>query len=221
MKKDFISSRVFCILCGLSGIIGVLMLIVSFNINPGPPPGATMDQLQAFGHKYYASILWGAWLQAVGPFFIVLFAIALVSLAGASRQLSGMMTIFGAGILMTISMIEITFYIAVLFNDPPLTSVIGLNTIYSVQHLYFIIGAPAFFIPLGFVILSSEVLPRVFGWLAIFLGLSFALLGILFLFHLVLPIPVTAFAGIQILWWLSASVKLIKSSGKIFYSTNE
>ena len=198
--KDLLSSRGVSIFCACCGIIGVLMLIVSFSINPGPPEHASFEQLQAFGHQYYRSILWGAWLQAVGPFLIVVFAIGLVSLGGAGSNLSGMMTIFGAGVLMTVSLIEVSFYIAVLFNNPPVTSMIGLNVIYSVQHLYFIIGAPALFFPLGLVILTSGVLPRIFGWLAIFLGISFSVLGILFLFQLVLPMAVTALAGTQVFW---------------------
>jgi hypothetical protein len=215
MKKEFIGTQAYCILCGLSGIIGVLMLIISFTINPGPPAGATLVQLELFAQQYYTSILWGAWLQAVGPFFIVLFALSLVSLAGASGQLDGMLTIFGAGVLMTVSLIEVSFYIAVLFKDPPLSSLIGLNIIYSVQHLYFIIGAPAFFIPMGVVLVRTGILPRLFGWLALGLGLAFGLLGILFLYHLVLPVWVTAFAGVQVIWWLSASITLMANARKL------
>ena len=215
MKKEFRPTRTYCILCGLSGIAGVLMLIISFTINPGPPAGATLAQLELFGQLYYRSILWGAWLQAVGPFFMVLFALALVSLAGASGQLAGMLTIFGAGVLMSVSLIEVSFYVAVLFKNPPLTSLIGLNIIYSVQHLYFIIGAPAVFIPLGVVLVRSEILPHLFGWLALGLGMAFVLVGILFLYHLVLPPWVTAFAGIQVFWWLSASITLMAKARKL------
>ena len=66
------------IFCAVSGIIGVLMLVISFNINPGPPPGAGYEKLLAFGLQYYNSILWGAWLQTIGPFLIILFAFSLV-----------------------------------------------------------------------------------------------------------------------------------------------
>ena len=213
MKK--ISVRLFCILSGVSGIIGVLMLIISFNINAGPPAGATPEQLVTFANQNYASILWGAWLQTVGPYLIVVFAFSLVSLSRATQHLAGWMVFFGAGILMTVSLIEITFYIAVLFKDPPLTSLIGLNVIYAVQHLYFIIGAPALFIPLGLVLLDSGILPKSFGFLAIFLGLLFGALGIVFLLQLVLPVWVTASAGLQALWWLAAAIALIARTGKI------
>jgi hypothetical protein len=217
MEKHTISPKLFCILSGLSGITGVLMLIISFNINPGPPPGATVGQLIAFGHQYYSSILWGGWLQALGPVFIVLFAFSMVTLAGATKSLAGLMTFFGAIALMTVSLIEITFYIAVLFKDPPLGILTCMNIIYAVQHLYFIIAAPVFFIALGIVILNSKVLSRIFGYLAILLGAAFGILGMVFLTTLILPIWVTAFAGVQTLWWLSASISLIMRSGKISY----
>lgn len=88
MSENLISKRAFCILNGLSGIVGVALISLSFNINPGPPPGATSAALMEFGRQHYASILWGAWLQAVGPVLIVLFAFALVHLAGATQRLS-------------------------------------------------------------------------------------------------------------------------------------
>jgi hypothetical protein len=197
------STRILCAICG---IVGVLMLIISFNINPGPPPGASYEKLLAFGNQYYSSILWGAWLQTIGPFLIILFAFSLVFASGAGQTLAGWMVFFGASILMTVSLIEITFYIAVLFKDPPTGSLIGLNIIYSVQHLYFMIGAPGLFIPLGIVLLSSNVLPRWMGSLAILMGILFAILGIVYLFHLILPFWVTAIAGIQAIWWLIASI---------------
>jgi hypothetical protein len=201
-------------LSGISGIVGVLMLLISFNINPGPPAGASYQQLISFGHQYYRSILWGAWLQTIGPFLIVLLAFSLVFLSQAAQTLAGWMVFFGAGILMTISLIEITFYIAVLFKDPPLGSLIGLNMIYAVQHLYFIIGAPALFIPLGIVLRDSDVLPKWFSWTAIFVGILFAVLGMVFLLQLILPVWVTAIAGIQAFWWLASSILLIVRTGK-------
>jgi hypothetical protein len=194
---------------GISGIIGVIMLVISFNINPGPPPGASYEQLVSFAHQFYTSILWGAWLQTIGPFLIIVFAFSLVLLSGQGQALAGWMVFLGAGILMTISLIEITFYIAVLFKDPPLGSLIGLNIIYAVQHLYFIVGAPALFIPLGMVLRHSDILPKWFGWLAIGIGIFFGILGIVFLLRLILPVWVTAIAGIQAFWWLASSILVV------------
>ena len=215
MLKNLTSSRSFCILGGLSGIVGVILILVSFTINSGPPPGATSAELIKFGRQYYASVLWGAWLQAVGPVLIILFAFSLVHLAGATQRLSGWMTFFGATILMTVSLIEITFYISALHSDPPVMPFISLALISAVQHLYFIVAAPALFLPLGIVLLSSSVLPRLFGYLALLLGILFAILGVTFLLRLSLPAGVTAFAGVQAVWWLAAGITLIVQSRKL------
>jgi hypothetical protein len=207
--------RSFCILSGLSGVTGVVLIMVSFAINNGPPPGATSAELVKFGQQNYANILWGAWLQAVGPVLIVLFAFALVHLAGATQRLVGWMTLFGATILMTVSLIEITFYISALNPDPTIMPSISLKLISAVQHLYFVVAAPSLFLPLGIVLVGSPILPRVFGYLALLLATGFAALGVIFLLRLTLPNAVTAFGGVQALWWLAAAITLIVQSRKI------
>lgn len=161
------SVRLYSTLSGLSGIVGVILLGVSFATAVGPPADATRAELAKFGQQHHTGILWGAWLQAVGPVFIVLFAFALVHLAGASVRLSGWMTLFGASILMTVSLIEVTYYIGALFPDPEVMTSISLRVICAVQHLYFIVAAPALFLPLGIVLLTSRVLPRLFGHFAL------------------------------------------------------
>jgi len=215
MNNGFIAKRSFCILSGLSGIVGVALLMVSFGIAIPPPVGATRAEMVQFGQQHYAGVLWGAWLQAVGPVFIVLFAFSLVHLAGATQRLAGWMTLFGATVLMTVSLIEITYYIGALFPDPEEMTLISLKVISAVQHLYFIVAAPALFLPLGIVLVTSRILPRLFGYLALLLAATFAALGVAFLLTLMLPGAVTAFAGVQGLWWLGASITLVARSGKI------
>ncbi len=121
---------------------------------------------------------------------------------------------FGGTTLMTVSLVEITFYMSTLNttplnNNPAAMGLISLALIHSAQHLYFIVGAPALFIPLGVVILGSRLLPRVLGYLAIVLGAAFAIAGVVYLFDLTLPVLVQAFASIQVLWWLAAAILLI------------
>jgi|SRR5580704_4835830 hypothetical protein len=69
-------------------------------------------------------------MQVVGPVFIVVFAFALVHLAGATQRLVGWMTFFGATVLMTVSLIEVTFYISALNPDPAMMSSISLKLIF-------------------------------------------------------------------------------------------
>jgi hypothetical protein len=208
------SIRLFRMLTALSGIIGVIMLITSFSINPGPPSDATSAQLIAFRNQYFTTVLWGSWLQAVGPLLIVLFAFAIVYLADATTRLAGWMTMFGGTILMMVSLLEITFYMGALSSNPMTMGLTSLNLTHAVQHLYFIVAAPALFLPLGVVILGSRVLPRVFGYLALALGAAFAIAGVVTLYILALPGVVTAFAGIQAFWWLAAAIMLIVRTEK-------
>jgi hypothetical protein len=215
MNRTHISTRWFSILSGVSGIVGVAMLTVSFNINPGPPPYASSAELIRFAENHAGGILWGAWLQALGPVFIVLFAFALVRLAGAMQRVSGWMTMFGAMTLMTVSLIEITFYIGTMYEDPAVLPSVSLRFIYAVQHLFFVVAAPALFFPLGFVLVSSRILPRIFGYLALVLAGVFGIVGVYSLPLLRLPDGVTALGAIQPFWWLAASITLIVRSGRI------
>lgn len=215
MQEYRMSTRSYRLIGGLAGIAGIILLGLSFAINAGPPENASSAELVKFGQENYAHILWGAWMQAVGPVFIILFALCLVHLAGAAERLSGSMTLFGATVLMTVSLIEITFYMSALHADPEVLPFISLKLISAVQHLYFMIAAPALFFPLGIVLLSSPVLPRLFGYLALLLAVVFESLGVIFLFILTLPAAVTAVAGIQALWWLAAAITLVVQSKKV------
>ena len=214
------STKTGSILAAISGILGVVMLITSFSLNVGPPSDATTSvQLIAFDNQNFSLILWGAWLQAVGPVFIVLFAFRIVSLAGATTRIAGWMTLFGASTLMTVSLVEIVFYISALYSDPATMALISYELIHAVQHLYFIVAAPALFLPLGIVILGSDVLPRLLGYLALVLGAAFALGGVVTLFSLEIPVVVQISASIQVFWWLAASITLIVRVGKVPVTT--
>lgn len=125
------------------------------------------------------------------------------------------MTLFGATILMTVSLIEITFYISALFPDPEVMTSISLRVISAVQHLYFIVAAPAVFLPLGIILVGSAILPRIFGYLALILATAFVALGAVFMLRLALPDWVTAFAAVQGLWWLAAGVALVIRSASL------
>lgn len=209
MEQNSWNRRRFGVLSGLAGVAGVTLLTASFVINNGPPPNASNAELIKFGQQNYANILWGGWLQAVGPVLIILFAFSLVHLAGATQDLAGWMTFFGATVLMAVSLIEITFYISALHVDPAVMPFISLRFISAVQHLYFIVAAPALFLPLGVVLLKSRVLPKLFGYLAVALAIVFGSLGVIFLLTLTLPTAVTAVAGVQALWWLAAGITLM------------
>jgi len=193
----------------VSGLVGTCMIGISFAINTGPPAGASAAQLTAYGQQHHDAILWGAWLQAVGPALIAVFAFAIVVLAGATARLAGWMTLFGTATLMTVSLIEITGYIGTQQTSPATMGLTSMALIYSVQHLYFIVAAPAVWLPLGLLILGSGVLPRILGYLALVLFAVFALAGVFTLLDLIVPPAVLIFGSVQALWWLAAAGTLI------------
>jgi hypothetical protein len=87
----------------------------------------------------------------------------------------------------------------------------SLALIHSVQHLYFIVAAPAVWLPLGLVILGSGVLPRILGYLALVLAAGYALAGVLTLLDLTVPAAVQIAASVQALWWLAAGTVILRA----------
>ncbi|MEC3917611.1 hypothetical protein [Nocardia sp. CDC160] len=196
----------------LSALLGSVMLAVSFSINNGPPENATGRQLTEFIDQNRDSIAWGAWLQAVGPVFIVYFTVTIVVLAGATGRPAGWMTLFGAATLMTVNLIEVVCYLTQLQTHSATMPRLSTDLIRGVQHLYFFVAAPLLFVSLGVVILGSSVLPRLLGYLAILLGAAFAVAGIATVPDITVPVAVQLSASIQVLWWVAAaSVLLVRA----------
>lgn len=208
------STRLFRTLIALSGIVGVIMLITSFAINPGPPPGTTYAQLIAFGTAHGWAIRLGAWLQAVSPCLIMIFAFGVVHLAGATNRLAGWMVMLGGVVLVMVSLVEVAFYLSAINGDPTRTLLISLDFIHAVQSEYSMVAAPLLFLPLGLIIVNSRVLPHVFGYLAFVLGGLFVILGLPVLFIPSIQSIVDVVAITQGFWWLAAAVTLLILAGK-------
>jgi hypothetical protein len=204
-----------CRLAGLSAILGVLMIGTSFGINTGPPLGASDAQMIAFASTHFRQVMLGSWLQAVGPLLIMAFALTVVHLAGAMNRISGWLTLLGASVLMMVSLAEVIFYICALDAVPASMGQIGNNIGHAIQHLYFIVAAPAVFFPLGAVLSRGRVLPRAFSILAFILGGGFFLIGIRSLSQPILSNAETSFAAIQALWWMAAAIALIARARRI------
>ena len=207
--------RSMCIGGGISGMIGVLMIGSSFAINTGPPLDADNAQMIAFGATHFRQVMWGAWLQSVGPQLIMIFALILVHVSGATQRLSGWVTLLGASVLMMVSLAEVFFYMSALGSTPETIGQTSNAIGHAIQHLYFIVAAPAVFFPLGVVLDRSRILPAAFGYLAILLGAGFFILGITSLGSRILSPAVTAFAAVQAIWWFGAAVALVARSSKL------
>jgi hypothetical protein len=104
----------------LSGIIGPVILVASFLINPAPPADSTTSQLRDFAVRHHGGIVLGGWLQGMGSLLIVLFALALVHLANATHRLEGWVTLLAGASILMVSLVEITLaHVAYLVETAP------------------------------------------------------------------------------------------------------
>jgi hypothetical protein len=200
-------------LYGILGVTGVIALGVSFAINQGPQPGATSSQLHEFALSNFRAVMLSGWLQCIGPTLLTAFVFGV--LAWLPRQNSWLksMTQFGMSVLMTVSLLEVALYFSALYSTPEFMTELSLRLISAVQHLYFIIAAPAVFLPFGFALIRLG-----FGWLgwtAVGLGAVFASVGCLTIFTQVLPNPVTSLGALQAIWWLTAALTVAVAKTKL------
>jgi hypothetical protein len=82
-------------------------------------------------------------------------------------------------------------------------------------YIFLMVPAPAFFLSLGAVLLGSQVLPRLFGYLALVLGGAFAVLGLVGLFSAsAIALSIVLLIG-QELWIVAAAIALIIRAIKV------
>jgi hypothetical protein len=74
---------------------------------------------------------------------------------------------------------------------------------------YWLMVAPALFLPLGAVLLGWQALRGIFRYLVLLLAVVFAALGVILLLTLTVPDAVTVFAGLLAIWSLAAAITLI------------
>ena len=197
------------IVAGLCGIFGAIALVSSFVMNPAPPAEFTASQLRDFAVQHHNGIVFGAWLQGMGSLLLVLFAIALVQLAGATHQFAGWVTLLAGATILMVSLVEITFYLGAVqaAEAGDLTSGAVSNAlIKAVQHVFLI--APALLLPLGAVLLGTQILPRVFAYVALAIGATLQIFGLVGLFGVLQPI-IDDVLIVQALWFVAAGVVLI------------
>jgi hypothetical protein len=199
----------FQIAAGLCGIFGATTLVSSFVMNPAPPAEFSVSQLRDFAVQHHNGIVIGAWLQGMGSLLLVLFAIAVVHLAGATHTFAGWVTLLAGATILMVSLVEISFYLGAVqaAEAGDLTSGMVSNAlIKAVQHVFLI--APALLLPLGAVLLGARILPRLFAYLALAIGATLQIFGLVGLFGALQPI-IDDVLIVQALWFVAAGVALI------------
>jgi hypothetical protein len=203
-------TRIFVAACG---ILGVLLLSVYFAAPfPQPPASATVAQIAETAGKYSTLLLVGGWLQVTGTMLAAIFFIGLVYLSHAITRLSGMLTLFAAAVLLSTSLLEATLLMNVAYataNGHPQTALDSWDLMTMFIHVFPIGPAPLSYLSLGALLLGSVTLPRLFGYLALLLGVAFALVGFLGLLVPAVNYGIIALLIAQEVWILAAGVTLL------------
>lgn len=211
------SARLFRIMVAVCGLLGVIALVVSFSINPAPPAGASIRQIVVWGQAHENLILAGSWLQGFGSLLEMIFIIALVHLANATQRLRGLITIAAAIIIASVSLVEVSFYISAIEGGVAgdLESLaVSLNLIKAIQHAYVIAPAPALLLSLGLVMYISRQFSHVFSYLALLLGVTMSILGLLGTF-IPLQTVIDSVLSAQEVWFAAVAIALIVSARKV------
>ena len=197
--------------CGLTGTIALTTYFSApFNFLPLPPPNATAIQVFEFGAKYHSIILLDTWLQQFGTILTVIFILALVHLAGASATLAGKLTLLAAAVVTCLSLAEGTFTIGAVQSgdnrhlDSALTCYELTNTF---VHIFLL--APSLFLMMGFALKNTIILPNIFIWSAIILGMLFQCLGVIALFFNQFILVVIGVLMLQNAWTIAVSITLL------------
>jgi hypothetical protein len=214
------STRLSLILIALCGILGTLLLGLYFGVGfsiglAQLAPNATMAQVVSVATQYQNGWFLGAWLQATGTLLSVIFFLALVHRAGGATRLAGMLTLLGSAVLLAVVLIEGVFTIDLAqaaVNGHQVTSLTSFDIMTVFTHIYPIAPAPLIFLALGTILLGSRLLPRVFGYLALALGIAFEIVGLVGLFTT--PILTLVVLALQSLWVVAAAISLLVRAGK-------
>src|SRR5690348_2503129 len=207
------SHRVVIALCGL---LGIAALGVYYSVPvPMPSPGADMQAIGAFVNGNRERILMDAWLQATGSLLAVIFFLAVIHLAGGLSTFGGWIGALGSTTVLAMTFLDVALVIGATQGaaaDHLTTTVTCFDLTFVFVHIFPIGPAPATFLGLGMVLLTSSVLPRPFAYSALSLALAFEILGFLGLFWPVVTAAIILLLVLQELWIGAAAIYLLTQS---------
>jgi hypothetical protein len=215
------SRRLVRILVAACGILGTAALVAyyaaPFTFMPLPPATATLAQVMDFGTRYRDAILLDVALQAMGSLLTVIFALALVHLAGAAERFAGRLTQLAGTIIIVLALAEGTFELGAVqagSNGNPQGALTCFDLTYVFIHIFLL--APALYIMLGTALRGTRLLPGGFAYIALALGIVVQVLGLAGLFSDRFLLPVIAVLLLQEVWAIAAAVALaIRSGGAV------
>jgi hypothetical protein len=153
--------------------------------------------------------------EAIGTFLLVVFVVALVHLAGVATRFAARMTYIVAAVILAVVLSEATFQLDVIqaaTNGHAQAALTSFDLASVFVHVFAL--APSLLLMLGIALLGTQLLPRVFIYLALGLGAAMEIVGCVGLFS---PIAVTVFLvllTVQTFWYAAAGIVLMIRPGK-------
>ncbi|MDQ6675186.1 MAG: hypothetical protein M3069_31370 [Chloroflexota bacterium] len=205
--------RVALAVCGVGGV--ALLSPYFLPRAPVPPAGATADQITAFATQ--VNLYLGTWLQATGTLLCVIFFLGLVHIAGAATTFAGRLTLLASGSLVAVILIEGALTVSVAqaaATGHTQTALTSWEMMAVFIRIIPIVPAPAVFLSLGSVLLGSRVLPVVFAYLALVIGVGFEVMGFASVFSSAALVTVILLLVAMIVWILAAAITLVVREGR-------
>ncbi|MGH2411247.1 MAG: hypothetical protein ACRDGS_12875 [Chloroflexota bacterium] len=199
-------------LTALAGVLGTAALGVYYStvLVPLPADNATAAQVVAFGLHYRIPILIDVALQAGGSALSVIFALALIHLAGAAHRLAGRLVVMTGAVVLGLALAEGTFALGVVqaaANGHPQAALACFDLTNVFIHIFLL--APSLFLLLGLALWKTTILPGLYAPLALILGLAFQTLGLVGLFKTAAVSLVIVILLVQEVWTIAAALALV------------
>lgn len=204
------AARFLTALCGILGTAALVAYYAApYTFLPLPATDATAAQVMAFATRYHNAILLDCWLQVVGSLLTVVFALALVHMAGAASRFAGRLTLFTGTVVMTLALAESTFALGAVQagttgNSQGALTLFELNFVFSSVFLI----APSLYLVLGAALLHTRLLPGGLTIAPLALGIAFQILGVVNYFSSALTLVVLVILIAQEAWAVIAAVVL-------------
>ena len=215
--RPAVSAR-WTLLAGAAGFAGAAGLGASFTVLPAPPAlTAPLAVLTRYAAGHHHAMLAAAWLEGTGTLLYVIFALALVHLAGPRAGLAGRVTALAAAVVLAVSLVYDLLLIAIaqsaaLGGEQTTTALVAYGLFAAAEHVFLL--APPLLLPLGLILLRTPILPRPFALLAVILGVTGPVLGLVGLFTVTANnngpagAAINALVGAQGLWMIAAAVAM-------------
>lgn len=202
------------LLGSLAGIAGPVLLVIYFAapaVTGWPYAGASPDKLLRYANSHSLLFYAGGWLQATGALLSIVFFLALLKLSETAARMSGIATIVGCALLLSVVVIE-----AALLEAVPIAASAGdratVATTFALSNGVFarifpLAPAPLLFAGIGFA-LEPAVLRSGFARSARVVAVLFVLAGIAAVFGTPGLIFAIVMSVVQAVWILTAAVTL-------------